>query len=68
MDKYFLLTYTMDGKDGFRHSYHAWFETEREMRAFMAGKEGLEIDLAIRILSCREIDLSHPETEQGSTT
>ena len=30
MDKYFLLTYTMNGKDGFRHSYHAWFETEKE--------------------------------------
>ena len=34
MDKYFLLTYTMNGKDGFRHSYHAWFETEKELREY----------------------------------
>ena len=47
MDKYFLLTYTMNGKDGFRHSYHAWFETEKELRAFAAEKEGLEVDLAM---------------------
>ncbi len=66
MDKKFLLTYTMDGMDGFRHSYHAWFETEEEMRAFAAEKEGLEVDLAIQIVSCREIDLSHPETERGT--
>lgn len=50
MDKYFLLTYTMNGKDGFRHSYHAWFETEKELRAFAAEKEGLEVDLAIQIV------------------
>ena len=37
MDKYFLLTYTMNGKDGFRHSYHAWFETEKELR--VCGRE-----------------------------
>ena len=61
MDKYFLLTYTMNGKDGFRHSYHAWFETEKELRAFAAEKEGLEVDLAIQIVSCREIDLSYKE-------
>ena len=63
MDKYFLLNYTMDGKDGFRHSYHAWFETEEAMRTFAAEKEGLEVDLAIQILSCKEIDLSHPEAQ-----
>ncbi len=45
MDKYFLLTYTMNGKDGFRHSYHAWFETEKELRAFAAEKEGLEEEI-----------------------
>ena len=61
MDKYFLLTYTMNGKDGFRHSYHAWFETEKELRAFAAEKEGLEVDLAIQIVSCREIDVSYKE-------
>ena len=61
MDKYFLLTYTMNGKDGFRHSQHAWFETEKELRAFAAEKEGLEVDLAIQIVSCREIDLSYKE-------
>lgn len=57
MDKYFLLTYTLDGIDGFRHAYHAWFETEDELRAFAAAREGIEIDLAIEILSCREIVL-----------
>ena len=51
----------MNGKDGFRHSYHAWFETEKELRAFAAEKEGLEVDLAIQIVSCREIDLSYKE-------
>ena len=40
---------------------HAWFETEKELRAFAAEKEGLEVDLAIQIVSCREIDLSYKE-------
>ena len=37
------------------------FETEKELRAFAAEKEGLEVDLAIQIVSCREIDLSYKE-------
>lgn len=61
MDKFFLLTYTCIGYDGFRHSGHAWFASEEKMRAFvkeyMAKDNGMEIDLSIEILSHREINL-----------
>lgn len=61
MDKFFLLTYTCIGYDGFRHMQHGWFETEADMRAFVAACERQgkkpEIDMAIEILSCRRIDL-----------
>ena len=61
MDKFFLLTYTCIGYDGLRHLGHAWVETEHEMRAFAeaACKDDreMEVDLAIEILSHREIEL-----------
>lgn len=61
LDKMFLLTYTAKGYDGFSHSYHAWFATEQELRAFAeeeaaAGRE-IETDLAIEIQQYRSIDL-----------
>lgn len=59
MDKFFLLTYTANGYDGMRHSYHSWFENEDAMKEFVenerkAGKD-IEVDLAVEILSHREI-------------
>ena len=59
MDKFFLLTYTDNGYDGLRHSYHSWFENEDEMKEFVArarkaGRD-IEVDLAVEILSHREI-------------
>lgn len=61
MDKFFLLTYTCIGYDGLRHMGHAWFENEEDMKDFVKsseqeGKE-IEVDLAIEILSHREIIL-----------
>lgn len=59
MDKFILLTYTCIGIDGYRHSRYAWFEAEEEMRQFisrLADKE-IEVDLAVEILSCREIEV-----------
>ena len=58
MDKNFLLTYTDFGSDGLRHSYHAWFQTEEELHAFVKAGSTIEEDLAIEILSCRI--LNHP--------
>ena len=59
MDKFFLLTYTCIGYDGFRHAHHAWFETETQMKQFIEEyKEkgvAFETELAIEILSHREI-------------
>lgn len=57
MDKFILLTYTSIGADGYRHSRHAWFETEEDMCAFIrkSEKAEIEVDLAIEILACREI-------------
>lgn len=60
MDKFFLLTYTYIAQDGERHMSHAWFGTERELKDFVEavkaeGKEP-EVDLAIEILSHREIE------------
>lgn len=59
MDKFILLTYTCIGQDGYRHSGHAWFESEEAMRAFVAESEAeeLEVDLAVEILSYREIEV-----------
>lgn len=61
MDKLFLLTYTCTGCDGFRHSFHSWFETEAEMKAFVKeSKENgrdIEVDLSIEILSHRKVEL-----------
>lgn len=57
MDKYFLLTFIEYGHDGFRHFRHAWFETEDGLRAFVNKHEKIEVDLAIEILSCREIGI-----------
>lgn len=61
LDKMFLVTYTAKGDDGFSHFYHAWFETEGELRAFTQGenaqKRSVEVDLAIEILEYRSIDL-----------
>lgn len=61
MDKFFLLTYTCIGYDGFRHMKHAWFKSEAELRTFVEickeqGKKP-EIDLAIEIEAYREIVL-----------
>lgn len=61
MDKFFLLIYTVIGLDGLRHSRHAWFATEDELRAFVSAPENaekaLEVDLAIEVLSHRDINL-----------
>ncbi len=61
MDKFFLLTYTDVGRDGLRHSEYAWFSAEDEMRAFVDEAEragrAIEVDLALEILSHREISL-----------
>lgn len=61
LDKLFLLTYTYVGYDGFRHSCHAWFSTEKEMRDFVKRNENteteMEIDLAIEILEHRKMEL-----------
>lgn len=61
MDKYYLLTYTGIGEDGFLHSYHAWFETEEELCRFVKKRKSrdkdTEIDLAIEIYRCRKINL-----------
>lgn len=64
MDKYFLLTYTKKGMDGFVHSYHAWFETEEAMCAFVRKQPNLEIDVALEILSCREVDCSEKKQQR----
>lgn len=58
MDKYFLLTFTECGRDGFWHSRHAWFATEDDLRSFVETHRQIEIDLAIEILSCRTVDVS----------
>lgn len=62
MDKYFLLTYTCNGYDGFRHSHHAWFANEDHMKQFVKEHtekdHSFEIDLAIEILSHREIRIT----------
>lgn len=57
MDKFILLTYTCIGFDGYRHSGHAWFATKEEMVQFInySKKKELEVDLAIEILTYREI-------------
>lgn len=57
MDKYFLLTYTELREDGFWHPRHAWFETENALHEYIKSHEDIEVDLAIEILSCREIDI-----------
>lgn len=59
MDKFFLLTYTSIGADGYRHVRHAWFETEEAMKEFVtdASSEEIEVDLAIEILSHRIIEM-----------
>jgi hypothetical protein len=61
MDKFFLLTYTILGEDGFYHSRYAWFQTEDEMRMFLeksaAKGDVIETDLAIEVLSHRKITL-----------
>lgn len=57
MDKYFLLTFTECQYDGFRHSRHAWFETEDKLQEYVETHEGIEVDLAIEILSCRDIKI-----------
>ena len=62
MDKFFLLTYTYIEYDGMRRSHHAWFATEESMKQFVreyTKKEvSFETDLAIEILSHREIVLN----------
>ena len=59
MDKFFLLTYTSIDYDGFRHSHHSWFDSEEGMMKFirecMDKNVGFEKDLAIEILSHREV-------------
>ena len=61
MDKLFLLTYTCIGYDGFRHERIAWFSSEGEMKDFLKKSEEKgelpEVDMAIEILSYRNIDL-----------
>lgn len=61
MDKFFLLIYTGIGIDSLRHSQYAWFSTEDEMRAFVSAPENagkaIEVDLAMEILSHRDINL-----------
>lgn len=57
MDKYFLLTFTECQYDGFMHSRHAWFETENALREYVETHVGIEVDLAIEILSYRDIKL-----------
>ena len=61
MDKQFLLTYTCIGYDGFRHERIAWFSSEEEMKDFLKKSEEKgelpEVDMAIEILSYRNIDL-----------
>ena len=61
MDKLFLLTYTSTGYDGFRHSYHSWFETEDALKAFVRDEEekgkDIEVDLSIEILNFRPVTL-----------
>lgn len=57
MDKYFLLTYTELGKDGFRHYRHAWFGTKDELCKYVENHKGIEVDLAIEILSCRNVKI-----------
>ena len=61
MDKLFLLTYTCIGYDGFRHERTAWFSSESEMKDFLKKSEEKgelpEVDMAIEILSYRNIDL-----------
>lgn len=61
MDKFFLVTYTCTGYDGFRHSCHSWFETEEEMRAFVraarARGNDMEVELSIEIVTYRKIVL-----------
>lgn len=62
MDKFFLLTYTCIDYDGLRRLHHAWFATEEDMKSFIKEyKEkdaAFEMDLAIEILSHREILLN----------
>lgn len=61
MDKRFLLVYTSLGHDGFRHSFHAWFETEAGLRTHVEEEQNEgrkpEVDLAIEILDYRSIVL-----------
>ncbi len=59
LDKMFLLTYTAEGQDGFRHACHAWLRTEEELKAFVQEEKENgskpEVDLAIEILEYRPI-------------
>lgn len=59
MDKFVLLTYTSIAKDGLRRWGHAWFSTEEEMKLFLEkeAEQEIEVDVAIEILSHREIEL-----------
>lgn len=59
MDKFILLTYTCIGTDGYRHSGHAWFATKEEMLQFIdrSAEKKIEVDVAIEILSYKEIEI-----------
>lgn len=60
IDKFFMLTYTSIGYDGFRHERIAWFSSEDEMKVFLnkskENGEQPEMDMAIEILEHRRLD------------
>lgn len=62
LDKKVLLCYTDVGADGVRHSFSAWFRSERELHLFVRQKRKqmtFQDDFAIEIKNCRSIELSH---------
>lgn len=59
MDKRIFLIYTKLGADRLRHTYHAWFETEEQLKSFVEKQQkeasDFEVDLSIEILDYRPL-------------
>ena len=58
LDKKYLLSYTDLGKDGVRHSFHAWFLSEAELHKFVEKKkkrQSFQDEFAIEIKNHRFI-------------
>ncbi len=59
LDKRYLLCYTELDENRIRHSRHAWFLTEEELRRFLEKRireREAETELAVEILCYRELE------------